>query len=163
MSSTRSFLTEDIVFLWWKSWMYVNILVIYSGARLFRLLYTIVTVLYCISPTVSPIVNCYCWVICIHLAFKRDANTRESLGEFESLCEPKPQARVYVSTFKFNKTLSSGCIRLYKHRASIFYFFYKIWLGNMLWRHNHVCIAWYKRGNWPITAFVRHNLFYKYI
>ena len=31
-----------------------------------------------------------------------EANTRESLGEFESLCEPEPQARVYISTFKFD-------------------------------------------------------------
>ena len=30
----------------------------------------------------------------------------------------------------------------------------------MLWRHNRVCIAWHKHGNWPITACVRHNLFY---
>ena len=30
----------------------------------------------------------------------------------------------------------------------------------MLWRHNRVCIAWYKHGNWPITACVRQNLFY---
>ena len=78
--------------------------------------------------------------------------------EFESLCEHEPQARVYISTFKFEcfdaNTLSSVCIRLYKHRASIFYFFYKIRLGNMLWRHNRVCIAWYKHGNWPITACV---------
>ena len=41
-------------------------------------------------------------------------------------------------------------------------FFYKIRLGNMLWRHNRVCIAWYKHDSWPITASVRHNLFYKY-
>ena len=73
---------------------------------------------------------------------------RESLGEFEI-------------TFKFDETLLSVCIWLYKHRASIFYFFYKIRLENMLWRHNRVCIAWYKQGNWPITACVRHNLFYK--
>ena len=59
--------------------------------------------------------------------------------------------------------LSSVCIRLYKHRASVFCFFYKIRLGNMLWRHNRVCIAWYKHGNWPITACVRHNLFYNII
>ena len=31
--------------------------------------------------------------------------------------------------------------RLYKHRASIFYFFHKIRLGNMLSHHNRVCIA----------------------
>ena len=27
--------------------------------------------------------------------------TRECLGEFESLCEPEPKARIYISTFKF--------------------------------------------------------------
>ena len=58
--------------------------------------------------------------------------TRESLGEFESLFEPERHARVYISTFKFDQTLSSVCIRLYKHRASTFYFSYKIRLGNML-------------------------------
>ena len=39
---------------------------------------------------------------------------RESLEEFESLCVPEPQARVYISTFKFDQTLSSLCIRLYR-------------------------------------------------
>ena len=29
----------------------------------------------------------------------------------------------------------------------------------MLWRHNCACIAWYKHGNWPITACIRHNLY----
>ena len=65
-------------------------------------------------------------------------------------------------TFKFSQTLSRVCIRLYRHRASILYFFYKIRQRNMLWRHNHVCIARYKYGNWPITACVRHNLSYKH-
>ena len=31
--------------------------------------------------------------------------TRESLGEFESLFEPERHARVYISTFKFDQTL----------------------------------------------------------
>ena len=76
-------------------------------------------------------------------------------------CEPEPQARLYIRAFKFDQTPSSVCIRLYKQRASIFYFFYKIRLGNMLWRHNRVCIAWYKHGNSPITACVKRNLFHK--
>ena len=31
----------------------------------------------------------------------------KSLGEFESLCEPKPQATVYINTFEFSQTLLS--------------------------------------------------------
>ena len=93
----------------------------------------------------------------------RDANTRKSLGEFKSFCELEPQARFYISTFKFDQTLSRVSFRLFKPWASIFYFFYKIRQGNMLWRHNRVCIAWYKHGNWPITACVRHNWFYNSI
>ena len=69
---------------------------------------------------------------------------------------------LHICTFKFDQTLSSVCIRLYKPWAVIFYFFYKTRLGNMMWRHNRVCIAWYKHGNWPITACVRHDLFYKH-
>ena len=78
--------------------------------------------------------------------------------------------KVYI----IHQTLSSVCIRLYRMpifhfptQDAIFYFFYKIRLGNMLWRHNRACIASYKHGidgNWlPITACIRHNLFYKYI
>ena len=57
--------------------------------------------------------------------------TQESLGEFESLCEPESQAKIYISTYSFKfepNSLSSVCRRLciYKHRVSIFYFFYKI-------------------------------------
>ena len=40
----------------------------------------------------------------------RCKHERESLGKFESLCEPEPQARVYISTFKLDQTLSSICI-----------------------------------------------------
>ena len=63
---------------------------------------------------------------------------RESLGEFESLCEPESQPRDYISTQDY----INFCFKLFKPWASIFYFFYKIRLG-------------------PITACIRHNLFYK--
>ena len=79
---------------------------------------------------------------CLYQAMQ--TRERESLGEFESLCEPESQPRVYISTFKFDQTLSSVCFKLFKPWASIFYFFYKIRLG-------------------PITACIRHNLFYKIV
>lgn len=34
-----------------------------------------------------------------------DGNTRERLGEFESLCKPKPYARVYPSTLEIIHSL----------------------------------------------------------
>ena len=47
------------------------------------------------------------------------------LGKFESLCEP--QARVCISTLKFDQTPSSVKFASdHKYRASIFYLFYKI-------------------------------------
>ena len=46
---------------------------------------------------------------------------------FESLCEPEPQARVYIiSTFEFSPTSSSVCITLCEYKAAISYFFYKV-------------------------------------
>ena len=82
---------------------------------------------------------------------------KESLEEFES--------------FMWNRAVGQGlhkysplmhwCYSLVHHRASIFYFFYKMRLRNMLWRHNRVCIDWCNIYNTcPITACVRHNLFY---
>ena len=74
----------------------------------------------------------------------------------------EPQAKVYIGrTCKFDLTLASVCIKLYIHKASSFYLFYKITLGKVMWRHNHICIALYKHGNWPITAYIRHTKFIK--
>ena len=50
-----------------------------------------------------------------------DANTRESLAEFESLCEPEPVG-LHISTFKLDQTLSSVCIRLYINTGRPFSF-----------------------------------------
>ena len=33
------------------------------------------------------------------IIYLRNRNCRENLGEFESLCEPKPQATVYISSY----------------------------------------------------------------
>ena len=44
----------------------------------------------------------------------------DSLGEFKSLCNSEPQARVNISTFEFSQTFLSVCIRLYKQEAAVF-------------------------------------------
>lgn len=64
-------------------------------------------------------------------------------------------------TLKFFKNPSCVCIRLYEYKVSIYYFFYTIRSRNVLWHHNRVGIASCRHGNWPITACIRHNLFYK--
>ena len=70
----------------------------------------------------------------------------------------KMNLNVYMNTFKFDQTHFRVCIRLYKHRTSIFYFFYKIRLGNTLWRHNRVCIAWHKHSDWPYLVLTLYNI-----
>lgn len=55
-----------------------------------------------------------------------DANTRGSSGEFDSLSEPEPQARVNISTFEFSQSPSLVCISGYVSTHAIFSFFYKI-------------------------------------
>ena len=50
-----------------------------------------------------------------------DANTRGSLGELESLCEPEPQTRVYTKTIEFSQTPSRlderTCIGQFHHTS----------------------------------------------
>ena len=53
-----------------------------------------------------------------------DANTRGSLGEFESLCEPEPQASVYTKTFEFSKLPRVFASAGYVNTASFLYIFF---------------------------------------
>ena len=61
-----------------------------------------------------------------------------------------PNEGLHINTFKFFQTTSRFCITLCKHKACIFYFFYKIRLRNVTWRHNFVYIVWSKHCNWAI-------------
>ena len=72
-----------------------------------------------------------------------------------------------VSVHKFFTFLQKKKRSLFSEYSSIqsvkfSIFFYKIRLRNMLWRHNRVCMAWYKHGNGPITACVRQPYVIKY-
>ena len=49
----------------------------------------------------------------------------------------------YINSTKLSRVFASGYI---KTGLFIFYFFYKIILRNMLWRHNRVRITWYKHS-----------------
>ena len=78
---------------------------------------------------------------------------------------PNIKTQLIIGTLKFDEfqdnisidyglvfeLVANNCVHL----------FYKIKLRNMLWRWNRIWITWYKHDNWPITAYVKHNLFYK--